>query len=347
MTAAAPRPGFARALLDDLRDIWWMYLVVPVALTAFSLGGWGSDLLAVFLLNLCATVAIGVTTQAVFVLGERVELRLPWSLHYPLFVIIGVALGTEIALVALRTFATFDPMALRRGLWLIGGIVAAIVAAISISYEHLRAHARAVELREEQAQRQALQAKLDALTARMNPHFLFNSLNTVAALIEEDPEAAVTAIERLGALLRYTLERDGEALVPLTDELDCVHGYLELQRARFGARLCIESDIEPGLEHHMIPPLTIQPLVENAIEHGVAHSRTPVTIRISARCEGDALAIEIRDDGPGNSASSGTGLAQHTIAARLRLLYGERGLLLAGPLPDRGYRAELRMPGPS
>ncbi|MCA9685532.1 MAG: histidine kinase, partial [Myxococcales bacterium] len=280
--------SFAAALLAALREAWWIYVLVPPLLTVVNLvgGGHSPSLLDALTVNVSATLCIGVSTQTAFVIAERRGWRLPWGLHLPLLVIVGVAVGTELMLLLLSLFARFDPAAVRRGAWLLGGVVAAVSAAISITYDRLRARARAIELREEQARRQALQARIDALQSRMNPHFLFNCLNTVAALIEEDPPAAVRAVEQLAELLRYTLEYGDETLVPLTDELRCVDEYLALERARFGERLRVDLRIAEDLAAVKVPPLTIQPLIENAIKHGVAPSRTPVTVTMTVR--GDA-----------------------------------------------------------
>ncbi|WP_181233525.1 sensor histidine kinase [Enhygromyxa salina] len=351
-----PQPELSkliRALLIELRDSWWIYAVVPVVLTVLSLRGWGANeqLATVFLVNLCATVGIGVSTQSMFVLAQRRAWTLPYGLHNPVLVLLGVAIGTELTLLILSSFASFDAPSMRRGLWVIGGVAAAVLATVGITLDRLRDHARKIELREEQALRQAMQAKLDALSSRMNPHFLFNSLNTVAALIEEDPAAAVQAIERLSQLLRYTLERSDDRLVPLRDELHCVREYLELERARFGDRLCVQLELAPELEElapgFEVPPLVIQPLVENAIQHGVALSRTPVTISLIVRSELQAVRVVVRDDGPGAALArsrAGTGTAHRTLAERLRLLYGEAARFEAGPLAEGGYEATITIP---
>lgn len=341
-------PGFARALLADLRGSWWIYVFAPVVMTVFSLRGWGSELgLAwAWLVNLCATLGIGLCSQCVFVFVAQRGWSLPYGLHNPLALLVGVGLGAELALLLIAIFASFDGAELRRGLWLFGGVAAAVIATVSITYDRLRDRAREVELREERASTQALQARLDALQSRMNPHFLFNSLNTVAALIEEDPAAAVLAVERLSELLRYTLDRAGDRLVPLTEELHCAREYLELERARFGDRLRVEFDLDGELDGLLLPPLSVQPLVENAVKHGVARSRTPVTIIIAVRRVGRRFHVEVRDDGPGAApVSAGTGTAHATLAARLRLVYADAAQFDAGPLGEgAGYRALLAIP---
>lgn len=346
VTEAAP--SLAQLVAKELREAWWIYAVVPLALTLLNYDGYGGTSFGLILLvNACATVGIGVSTQTAFVLAERRGFSLAYGLHYPLLVLAGVGVGTELTFVILRALLGVDASHMREGMWVIGGTVAVLVATVSVGYEHLRERARAVELREEQAQRQALQARLDALQSRMNPHFLFNSLNTVAALIEEDQEAAIDAVERLSELLRYTLERSEAQLVPLADELECVREYLALEQLRFGERLRASIELaEPELARCQLPPLSVQPLVENAVKHGVAPSRAPVQVEVRVRASEAGLTIEVRDDGPGPGAapSRGTGSAHVTLRARLELLYGEAARFEAGPGPERGYLARLELP---
>lgn len=357
-TTAAPSKGaesptkrarIPRLIVQELREAWWIYVLVPPLLTVFRAGTSGSDWAITYIVNLCATLCIGGSIQTLLVVSERRGWSLPWNLQYGLLVLVGVLVGTELTFLVLGTFATFDRGAMRWGMWTIGGSVAAAVATIGVTYDRLRAHARTVELREEQARRKALQAELDALHSRMNPHFLFNSLNTVAALIEEDAEAAVDAVERLSDLLRYTLERDAASTVPLADELQCVREYLAIEGLRFGERLRVEWALDEGVEAGAwVPPLSLQPLVENAVKHGVSRSRTPVTVRLQARRVGDQIALEVCDDGPGSAprsmGSKGTGTALRTLSERLRLLYGEAARFEAGVVEGGGYRAALSMP---
>lgn len=347
----AERPSLLRAWLDALRSGWWIYVFAPVVLTVLTGGLEDLDQVAVaYVICLLATLSFGAATQGAFVVAEHREWTLPHNLHVPLLIVIGVAIGTEVTLLLIALAFDVSTAHMRLGMWAIGGTMATVISIGSVIYDRLRDHARAVELREEQAQRQALQAKLDALQSRMNPHFLFNSLNSLAALVEEDPAAAVNAVERLAELLRYTLERSGDRLVPIADELQCVREYLALERLRFGDRLQVAVDLDPELATVEVPPLSIQPLVENAIEHGVAHSRAPVTVQVEVRRGGpgvqSGVRVEVRDDSRGErgGGSSGTGTAQQTLAARLRLLYGEGARFEAGPRPEGGYRASFVIP---
>ncbi len=169
-------------------------------------------------------------------------------------------------------------------------------------------------------------AELDALKMQLDPHFLFNTLNAISALMHRDVELADRMVARLGDLLRLTLGSAGSQEVPLEQELDFVGRYLEIQKARFGGRLAVALDIEPATLAAKVPALVLQPLVENAIRHGVAPRPAGGRVEVRARrCEG-ALRLEIRDDGPGLPADGeegrreGVGLAN--TRARLRHLYG-------------------------
>jgi signal transduction histidine kinase len=169
-------------------------------------------------------------------------------------------------------------------------------------------------------------AELDALKMQLDPHFLFNTLNAISALMHRDVELADRMVSLLGELLRRTLGAAGAQEVPLAQELDFVGRYLEIQQARFGGRLAVALDIEPGTLEARVPALVLQPLVENAIRHGVAPRPAGGRVEVRARRRDDALHLEVRDDGPGlpppgaDGRPEGVGLAN--TRARLRHLYG-------------------------
>lgn len=199
------------------------------------------------------------------------------------------------------------------------------------------------------AERQArLEMQLQALQARTNPHFLFNGLNTVASLIHDDPVLAERTIERLASLLRYSLECGDTRLVPLSREAQIVTDYLAVQGARFGSRLRAHVEIDDAAAGAAVPPMCLQPLVENAVLHGVAPRREGGTVRVTARRRSGDLILEVRDDGPEpdeerRAQHRGTGSSLRDLKARLRLLYGDRAVLLAGPVPG-GFRARVTLP---
>ncbi|HWO09477.1 MAG TPA: histidine kinase [Polyangiaceae bacterium] len=214
----------------------------------------------------------------------------------------------------------------------------------SVAVQELRHRARNAEHRALALRQAALEAQLAALQARTDPHFLFNSLNTVASLISEDPELAERTLERLADLFRYALESSRLRTVKLERELAMVADYLELQSARFGTRLHTSLQVERGLGELEIPPLLLQPLVENAIVHGT--SRRGGRVDVAVRRELDRLVIEISDDGPGpgHSAHAGAGTAVAVVGERLRLCYAERGSLRLEAGQNGGCRARLVLP---
>jgi LytS/YehU family sensor histidine kinase len=170
-------------------------------------------------------------------------------------------------------------------------------------------------------------AELRALEARLNPHFLFNALNSVRALIGDQPDKARDAITRLARMLRYTLAIERAAIVSLDRELEVVHDYLGIEQLRLDARLHVETDVD-GAGAAQLPPLILQTLVENAIKHGIARLPSGGTVRLAAKLANNVLVIEIEN--PRSTAvppadSTGFGLA--SARERLRLVYGDRAAL--------------------
>ena len=170
------------------------------------------------------------------------------------------------------------------------------------------------------------EAQLQALQRQLHPHFLFNTLHTISALMHRDTEAADAMLERLSDLLRLTLERLGTQQVHLKDEIDFVDKYLEIERARFGDRLRVDFDVEPGILDALVPNFLLQPLVENAVRHGIGPKIGGGTIRVSAHRDGPWLRMIVRDDGVGISSEKlqtfSTGVGLSNTRSRLEHLYG-------------------------
>ncbi len=227
-------------------------------------------------------------------------------------------------------------------------IIASIIVFPSLLVQGQRNEVQRVE-RLAMAQRQAtLRAQLEALQARTNPHFFFNSINTVASLISDDPVLAERTLERLADLFRYALDSNKTRVVPLAREFEMVTDYLAIQTARFGTRLTTSVSMEPSLAGFEVPPLLLQPLVENAILHGLA-DRKSGRVDVSARREGDLVVIEVRDDGPGPGASShrGTQTSVKDLGERVRLAFGESGRFALEAAPGGGCLARLAIAGVS
>ena len=174
----------------------------------------------------------------------------------------------------------------------------------------------------------ATEARLHALRMELNPHFFFNSLNSISALVRGGQrDAAIATIARLGDLLRATLDRTTAGLTTLGEELHLLRLYLDIERARFGERLEVRIDVPPELTDSLVPALALQPLVENSLRHGIAKRAGKAVVEISARRANDRLVIEVRDNGegfPANATNLREGVGLSNTRARLEQLYGAR-----------------------
>ncbi|MFM8533154.1 MAG: sensor histidine kinase [Acidimicrobiia bacterium] len=196
--------------------------------------------------------------------------------------------------------------------------VAALLYAATVSAAHAATSSRRAREREQRAklaESQLPQARLMALQMQLNPHFLFNALNGVSALVHTDPHAADRAIGSLSAMLRAALDSADAAEIPLSRELQLLEQYLSLERTRFGGRLTFEQQVQPDAADALVPTFMLQPLVENAVKHGIAPMRAPGTIRITVHRAADRLKVSVANTGVPwkerlrSSKSHGVGLA--------------------------------------
>jgi len=190
----------------------------------------------------------------------------------------------------------------------------------------LELSARQVE--QERAKKLLAEARLSSLESRIHPHFLFNTLNSIASLIPTDPQRAEDTVERFASLLRFSLNAQHSGLVPLAQELKIVRDYLEIEKTRFSERLRFAIAIPAAMEAVKVPPLALQTLVENCIKHVVARRAQGATIRVAGAMEAGRIRLEVIDDGPGFSLGDLTpehGLGN--LVTRLELLFGDRGEL--------------------
>jgi two-component sensor histidine kinase len=206
---------------------------------------------------------------------------------------------------------------------------------------------RARERETAQLQTQLAEAKLSALHAQLNPHFLFNTLNAVSSLVERDPRGVRRMIARLSELLRYTLDGGNEHEVVLSQELSFLERYLEIMQIRFQDKLEIDMQIGDDARDALVPSLILQPLVENAVKHGVDKISAPGKIDIRARREVDQLVLTVTDNGPGPTRiakldDAGVGLAN--TRQRLEQLYGSAQSLTLADAPDGGTIARIVIP---
>jgi two-component system LytT family sensor kinase len=204
----------------------------------------------------------------------------------------------------------------------------------------------------EEQKRLLLEARLDALQRQINPHFLFNTLNSIASLVRFRPEQARELIVKLANILRKMLQ-EHDAFVPFRDELANTEDYLSIEVARFGAeKLAVAREIDPATLEIPVPSMLLQPLVENSIKHGLEPRIAGGTVTLRSRLEQNKLIIEVEDDGvgiaPGRAHSSGvlegTGIGMKNVRERLEVLYGEAALFDIRSRPGRGTRVTLAFP---
>jgi two-component system LytT family sensor kinase len=218
------------------------------------------------------------------------------------------------------------------------------IAAGTHAWLYYRA-AQSRELRASQLEALLAETRLQMLSMQLQPHFLFNTLNTIAELVHEKPEAAERMIGGLSHLLRETLHAGLVDRVPLDHELALLDRYVEIQRGRFGDRLDVRVSVEAASRQALVPSLLLQPLVENSIKHGIGAKARAGRIEISAERAGDRLLIEVRDDGsgmPAGAVKEGVGLSN--CRSRLQTMYGADGQLTIANRPSGGAIVRLSLP---
>jgi signal transduction histidine kinase len=223
--------------------------------------------------------------------------------------------------------------------WLYWTVVG-IAYGVRYYYEMRDARVRAAELKKE-----LVQAQLQTLKQQIRPHFLFNTLNAISALVHTDPGAADDMIGNLSSLLRLSLEGGDRQCVPLKDEWSALQLYLDIQQARFGNRYKVDMHIDPSTLGVYVPHLILQPLVENAFNHGIAKRADAGVLRIQSECCGGMVHIKIMDNGPGSAgnASFGEGIGLSNTRARLQTLYGKTAKLKITD-SEQGFSVEMIVP---
>jgi two-component system, LytTR family, sensor kinase len=224
------------------------------------------------------------------------------------------------------------------------GIYAMLLGGVYSAAYYARFRER--ELAASRLQGQLAQAQLQALRMQLNPHFLFNALNSISMLVRGSRnEEAVRMLAGLGDLLRGVLEEDRPSEVPLREELDFLRRYLAIEQIRAG-RLEVRVEVEPEAMEARVPNLILQPLVENAIRHGISRSRAAGLVEIGARRENGSLLLSVRDDGPGLAPSDARreGVGLGNTRARLARMYGEKQALEVADAPGGGALATIRLP---
>ena len=228
--------------------------------------------------------------------------------------------------------------------WLLMTYLFLIGLAYALAY---RRESEARALNTSQLETRLVEAQLQALQRQLHPHFLFNTLNTVSGLIRTDPDAADTMIDRLGDLLRMTLHKSGIQEVSLKEELDVLGKYVEIERTRFGNRLTVEMRVQPETLDVQVPSLVLQPLVENAIRHGIAPNAGPGWIAVYAQRDNHELVLQVLDNGdglpPDRLMAMNRGVGLDNTRARLEHLYRDRFEFSFSNL-ERGFCVTIRIP---
>jgi sensor histidine kinase YesM len=228
--------------------------------------------------------------------------------------------------------------------WLLMTYLFLIGLAYALAY---RRESEARALNTSQLETRLVEAQLQALQRQLHPHFLFNTLNTISGLIRTDPDGADAMIDRLGDLLRMTLHKSGIQEVSLKEELDVLQKYVEIERTRFGNRLNIEMHVQPETLDAQVPSLVLQPLVENAIRHGIAPNARPGWIAVHAERESNELVLQVLDSGdglpPDRLMALNRGVGLDNTRARLAHLYRDHFEFTFSNL-ERGFCVTIRIP---
>ena len=225
----------------------------------------------------------------------------------------------------------------------VGVLAAGLARAFSIRYRQQREESLRVAA---QLRAQLAEARLDALRMQLDPHFLFNTLHAISSLVERDPRGVRRMISRLSELLRHTIEGPTEQEIPLRQELDLLRRYLEIMEVRFQGRLEISTDVQERALDALVPNLILQPIVENAIKHGVSKIEGTGRITLRGRIDGDQLVLCVENNAPLVETTVGTGVGVRNTRARLAHLYGEEQsfALRAGDAGAPSTVAEIRLP---
>ncbi|HTY60251.1 MAG TPA: histidine kinase [Bacteroidota bacterium] len=322
-----------------LRTAGFILVITIVIATGLSYANperWVDNLFASFVFSAC----IGLSIQGIIaLLWDRLMRLSPLrrlAVQFGVYLVAGFA-GTEIGYFLLRFFyfgGHFDIgshlrlVLLNLILAVVFGSAAAVYLSLRSTAERMAKNLKEKEMNEERLGRLKTRAELDALQARINPHFLFNTLNSIASLISENPAAAESTVEKLSDLFRYTLQRSGNATVRLDEELEIVRSYLEIEKVRFGERLHFDIRADESLNDCRLPPLLIQPLVENSIKHAIASEQQGGSIDVAVARNGGSCVITVSDSGKGFAAADrDAGFGLKSIRERLALSYGERASL--------------------
>lgn len=354
---------------------FWTFYIAAWLIYSFCLG---SVFLSVGLplnWNLVLTIACNVLPVTLLgLLVIRICNRLIWSLRQK-FVFIIIHFLSLVSFTALWCFLTLFFLSVtvyfQRGSWafvrwdnfailwqFFSGIMVYLTIASAVYVKQINESLQIEELRNNELKIQAARAEsaraiaeLKALRAQLNPHFLFNTLHSLMALVRTNAGTAEEAIERFALMLRYVLQAQSEnkdvaSDVSFADEWNFVQNYLELERLRLGDRLYVTTDIKPAAHDYVFPPFSLQPIVENAVKYAVAPRSEGGKIHISTQTDATDLLIKVRDNGAGivNNGENQDGLGLRLVRESLFTRFGSAADLSTVNLPDQGFEVTIKIP---
>jgi sensor histidine kinase YesM len=321
----------------------------------------GVDLFPLLVLNLALWFVPAILVGPIFRLSARLRLdserwlralaahalaAIGFSLaHTAIMLIVHASLWPELRKLPLASFLNFAQSNYLRNLdWTLMTYAAVVGLSYALNY-YRESQARA--LKAAQLETSLVEARLKTLEAQLHPHFLFNTLHAISTLVHTDPEAADRMISRLSDLLRLTFDRSGAAGVPLKEELEFLQKYLEIEQIRFRDRLSVRFEIDPETLDVEVPRMILQPVVENAIKHGIGPNSGRGFIHVSAHRAGPGIWVEVRDNGVGRSRNARThvsnGVGLSNTRARLECLYGDEHRLEFAE-GDGGFSVKMLIP---
>jgi signal transduction histidine kinase len=324
-SAKAGRPvSWGQAVSSSLGDWYvWALLSLPIVQLArrfrFDAPAWGRSL----------AVHLGASFAC--------------SLVYVLLRALLGKLQGQIAGTPLSFGEAFDPLVVKT--FHFNLLIYWVMVSVSHAFSYYR-QSQERALRATELEQRLTRARLQALQMQLNPHFLFNTLNAISSLMHKDVKAADRMLTRLADLLRYALDSTEAHEVPLRKELAFLEKYLEIERTRFGARLTVETVVDPASMDVLVPNLVLQPLVENAIKHGIERKTRDGRITLTAAVDDDRLRLEVRDNGPGlqGATAAGSGIGVANTRARLQQLYGEAHTFELVSQPGGGVSVQMDLP---
>ncbi len=345
----AAERGSAARWLAGLFAAWVAIVALGTVQAALGMQAMGAEVRWIWLLPPRGLdLALGALFLPVLLrLARRPARRGGWVAHA--LVLVGAAAAFALAKTA---GGAYLERLLLPGLFFHGSRVAKGIGEF-FSFALLAGGVYALEMRRRllHGERQALrlqarlsEARLDALASQLRPHFLFNTLNAISVLMHRDPRAADLMLTRLADLLRATLRTPGTREVPLRAEMDLLRRYLDIMRVRFGPRLGVEEAVPPELEDVLVPPFLLQPLVENALEHGIERRSGAGRVRIAAEAVEGRLRLTVWDDGPGVGPARDEGVGLSNTRRRLEQMYAAAGRLELSSEPGGGTRASVELP---